>query len=74
VKRSIYRSGYIPKWLGIVLVVNGLAWIVKQSGPYFMPAANLGFLFVAAFGELILLVWLIGWGTRLKEPLPAPTP
>jgi len=29
---------------------------------------NLGFLFVASFGELILLVWLIGWGTRLSEP------
>jgi hypothetical protein len=70
----IYRSGYVPKWLGIVLVINGLAWIIKQSGPYFLPAANLDLLFIATSGELILLVWLIGWGTRLKEPPPARAP
>jgi hypothetical protein len=28
---------------------------------------DLGLLFIATFGELFLLVWLIGWGTRLKE-------
>lgn len=70
----MFRSGYIPKWLGMVLAIDGIAWCIMQAGPYFFPAANLGFLFVATFGELILLVWLIGWGTRLKEPAVAPSP
>lgn len=69
-----YHSGYIPKWLSAVLVINGLAWIIKQLAPYFVPAANLGFLFIPTFGELVLLVWLIGWGTRLKEVLPPSAP
>ena len=28
---------------------------------------NLEFLFITSFGELVLLVWLIGWGTRLRD-------
>lgn len=65
----IYRSGYIPSWLGIVLAINGAGWIVIESGPYLLPGVNLGFVWVATVGELILLVWLIGWGTRLPDPL-----
>jgi hypothetical protein len=65
----MYRSGYIPKWLGIVLAINGAGWTIMESGHYLLPRINLGFLFVATFGELFLLVWLIGWGTRLSQPM-----
>jgi hypothetical protein len=64
----VYRSGYVPRWLGILLAIDGAGWIVMQAGPYLLPGVDLGFLFVATFGELFLLVWLVGWGTRLKEP------
>jgi len=40
-----------------------------ESGPYLFPGIDLGFLFVASFGELIFLVWLAGWGIRLREPI-----
>ncbi len=63
-----YRSGYLPKWLGIVLAIDGAGWSIMEAGPYLLPGIDLGFLFVATFGELILLMWLIGWGTRLSEP------
>jgi hypothetical protein len=67
-----FRSGYIPRWLGIVLQVNGAGWIVMESGPYLAPGIDFGFLFAATCGELILLVWLVGWGTRLREPAEKP--
>jgi hypothetical protein len=63
-----FRSGYVPKWLSAVLVIDGAGWVIMESGPYLWPGADLGFLFVATFGELFLLVWLIGWGTRLSGP------
>jgi hypothetical protein len=67
-----YRSGYVPRWLGIVLQVNGAGWIVMESGPFVAPGIDFGFLFVATLGELFLLVWLVGWGTRLREPAVNP--
>jgi hypothetical protein len=63
----IWRSGHVPKWLGAAIVINGLGWVVMQAGNYLLPGVNLGFLFVTTFGELVLLVWLVGWGTRLKD-------
>ena len=61
-----YRSGYLPGWLGVVIAIAGAGWIAMQSGRYF--GLDLGFLFFTSFGELVLLVWLIGWGSRLREP------
>jgi len=49
-------------------VIAGAGWVVMEAGRFLLPGVDLGFLFVTAFGELILLVWLIGWGTRLREP------
>jgi hypothetical protein len=63
-----WRSTYIPKWLGAVLAVDGLGWVLSESGPYLLPKANLGFLMIASLGELVFLAWLVGWGLRLKEP------
>jgi Domain of unknown function (DUF4386) len=68
----VHRSGYVPRWLGILLAIDGAGWIIMEAGAYLLPGVDLGFLFVATFGELFLLVWLIGWGTRLKELAPNP--
>jgi hypothetical protein len=64
----VYRSGYVPRWLGVVLAINGAGWSIMEAGPYLLPGIDLGFLFVASLGELVLLVWLVGWGTRLGDP------
>ena len=63
----VYRSGYVPKWVGIAVALAGAGWIIMESGPYLLPGIDVGFLFAASFGELILLVWLVGWGTRLSD-------
>jgi Domain of unknown function (DUF4386) len=64
----IYRSGYIPKLLGIVLVINGLGWIVNGPQPYLYPNAKLDFIFVTFLGELIFMLWLLIMGWRIREP------
>jgi hypothetical protein len=66
------RARHLPRWLGVVLAVDGAGWIATEAGPYVLPGVNLGWLFFTSFGELVLLGWLIGWGTRLKEPAQAP--
>ena len=62
------RSTYLPLWLGWVLVADGLAWVVDRLAEYVAPAASLGFLNLFFVGELLLMVWLLGWGSRLPEP------
>jgi hypothetical protein len=64
----IYRSRYIPWIIGVILVLDGIAWIVDSLQPYFYPSAHLEWLFVVFFSELILMLWLLIFGWRLREP------
>lgn len=64
----ICRSGYIPTLLGVLLVIDGLAWVVNCLQPYLYPNAHLRFLFIAFFGEVFLMLWLLIRGWKLKEP------
>jgi hypothetical protein len=62
----IYRSTYIPKILGIILVLDGLGWLVNSIAPYALPNVNLEYLFVTFFGELIFMLWLLIAGWRIR--------
>ena len=61
----VYRSGYMPRWLGALLALDGAIWVVMNAGPYLLPGANFGWLFVVTFVELLLPIWLIARGRRL---------
>ena len=64
----IYRSTYIPRILGIVLIIDGLGWVIDSLQPYFYPNAHLGFLFVTFLGELWFMLWLLIRGWKIQEP------
>jgi hypothetical protein len=64
----VARSGYIPRILGVLLVMAGLGYVLAYLRPYLYPDLNLGFLFVTFFGELIFALWLLIRGWRIPEP------
>lgn len=63
----IYRSGYIPRIVGILLVIDGLGWMINSLGPYLVPKFDFGLLFVTFFGELIFMLWLLIRGWKIRE-------
>lgn len=67
----IYRSGYIPKIIGILLIINGFGWMIDRLRPYLYPNANLGFLAITFLGELVFMVWLLVRGRKIKEQTEA---
>lgn len=64
----IYRSGYIPKVIGVLLVIDGAGWLIDSLQPYLYPQANLGWIFITFFGELIFMLWLLIMGWKVKDP------
>jgi hypothetical protein len=68
----VYRSGYIPKAVGILLALAGLGYLVYNLGPYVVPRADLSFVVVTFFGEAVFLLWLLIKGWKLKEPAARP--
>lgn len=64
----IFRSSYVPRILGALLVINGLGWMINGMGPYAFPATDFfGYLQFTFLGELCFMLWLLIRGWRIKE-------
>ena len=63
----VYRSGYVPKLLGLLLAVAGMGYLINSMAPYMFPKANLGWLPFSFSGELFFMFWLLIKGTRLGD-------
>ena len=64
----IYRSQYIPRIIGVLLVYDGLGWVIVSLQPYFYPSTLLRCFFVTSFVELVRPFWLLIRGWRIEEP------
>jgi hypothetical protein len=63
----VRRSGFIPAWLGIPLIVAGVAYVTNSVTALFFPeyVRVLSPVTLAlGIGEIPILVWLIFWGVR----------
>ncbi len=67
----VFRSQYIPKFIGILLAINGLGWIADSLQPYLLPDVHLRFLFATFFGEIVFMFWLLIRGWKIPEPAAA---
>ncbi len=72
----VYRSGFIPRIMGILLVIAGLGYVVYNLGPYLYPNVDVGLVFITFFGEPIFMVWLLvrGWKIPNRQHVPDPAP
>jgi hypothetical protein len=70
----VYRSGFLPRFLGVWLTVNGIAYValslVGWLLPHYYPVA-FNSAFPALLGELAFMLWLLIKGAK---PQPVVTP
>lgn len=66
----IFQSGYIPRIIGILLVLDGIGWMITPLKPYLYPKAHLGFFLPMSFVELLLPLWLLIRGWKIQDPAP----
>lgn len=64
----VYRSGYIPKVLGVLLAIAGVGWLVDSLSPYLFPNADLRFVMITFLGEIVFMAWLLARGRKIEEP------
>lgn len=62
------RSTYLPRWLGLFLILDGSVWVVNNLSVYLFPNASLDFLNICYLAELVFMIWLLGFGCRLRKP------
>jgi hypothetical protein len=60
-----YRSGYVPRVLGVLLVVAGLGYAVDSLGVVLSSGAWTDISSFTFLGELLLAVWLVAKARRI---------
>jgi Domain of unknown function (DUF4386) len=66
----IYRSGFLPRAIGVFLAIEGVCYLINSFGLFLAPqfAARLfGILMVSALGEILLCLWLLIRGVNVAK-------
>ena len=71
----IWNSGYLPKFLGVLMAIGGIGFVVRNFALILAPAyASDVFLMLMFPGGLIMTVWLLWkgvdvakWNAKVKE-------
>jgi hypothetical protein len=64
----VLRSHYIPRILGVLLLIGGLGYLITTLGPFLFPNINLHVARFTFYGELIFMLWLLVRGWKIQEP------
>lgn len=59
-----FKSDYIPKWLGVFLVLAAVGYIVDGFGKTLSPDYNLNIAQFTFVGEVLLIFWLLWRGFK----------
>ena len=55
----VFKSGYVPKWLGVFLVLAAVGYAVDGFGKTLSPDYNLNIAQFTFVGEVLLIFWLL---------------
>lgn len=58
----VYRSGFLPRFIGVWLVINGCAYVAMSVTGLLWPQHQIGIsgvMFPALLGEMALMLWLM---------------
>ena len=73
----VFRSGFLPRFLGVWLIINGFAYLALSYTGLLLPdyedtVSNI--VFPALVGELATMLWLLIMGAKVQNRgLPVPT-
>ncbi|NDQ56988.1 MAG: DUF4386 domain-containing protein [Acidipila sp.] len=72
----VYRSRFLPRFLGVWLVINGFAYVIMSLTGLLLPQyQNKVFIFSqpALFGEMALMLWLVLKGSTPESKANNPS-
>lgn len=63
----VFKSGFLPRILGVLLVMAGSGYLIDSFAFLLFPAINLEIGLVTGWGELIFLLWLLVKGVNAER-------
>ncbi len=63
----IFKSGFLPKILGILLMIGCFGYLIDSVGPLLLPGYELNIAIFTFWGELFLPLWLLIKGVNVEQ-------
>jgi hypothetical protein len=60
-----YRSGYVPRFLGVLLIIAGIGYAIDSFAIVLSAGSWTNISSFTFIGEFLLALWLVIWGRRL---------
>jgi len=63
----VFKSGYIPKILGVLLIIAGLGYLLDSYAIFLLPNYEATIGYVTFIGEVLFMLWLLFKGAKIPE-------
>ena len=70
----VFKSGFIPRWLGVLVVIAGAGYLVDGFGKLLIPSDHVTVAMFTFVGEFLLIFWLLWKGIKGSDQQPTERP
>ena len=63
----VFKSGFLPRIIGVLLIIAGLGYIIDSAALFLSPQLNVAISQYTFYGELFMLLWLLFKGVNVKQ-------
>lgn len=62
----VFRARFLPRWLGVLLLLAGVGWLVGSFSTFLMPSLGIAgtLIPVSGLGEALFTLWLLVMGVN----------
>ncbi len=61
----VFKSGFLPKILGILLVIGGIGYLVQSFAAFLLPSFTVNLALFTFWGEVLFPLWLLIKGVNI---------
>jgi hypothetical protein len=63
----VFRSGFLPRLLAVLLIVNGLAYLIDSVAALVVPDLNVNLVMWTGWVEVVFALWLVIRGVNVER-------
>jgi hypothetical protein len=63
----VFRSGFLPRILGVLLIIGGIGYLIDVFSAFLFPDSNLAIGVFTGLAEILFLVWLLIKGVNVER-------
>ena len=63
----VFKSGFLPRIIGILLIIAGFGYVIDSFALFLLPDLNIDISQFTFIGELLMLLWLLIKGVNVEQ-------